>query len=83
VTAEPAAGPTPETVAAERAEAQQAEREVLTWDLYGQGVRELAQAVADSGFVPDVVLGIARGGLIPAGLTPDQVVDFNLVPKAP
>jgi NitT/TauT family transport system substrate-binding protein len=23
------------------------------------------------------------GGLIPAGLTPDQVVDFNLVPKAP
>ena len=42
-------------------------REVLTWELYGRGVRELAQVVADSGFVPDVVLGIARGGLIPAG----------------
>ena len=44
-----------------------APREVLTWEAYGTGVRELAQAVADSGFVPDVVLGIARGGLIPAG----------------
>ena len=44
-----------------------ADREVLTWELYGQASRELAQTVADSGFVPDVVLGIARGGLIPAG----------------
>lgn len=40
---------------------------MLTWEAYGVGVRELAQQVADSGFVPDVVLGIARGGLIPAG----------------
>lgn len=43
------------------------EREVLTWELYGRAGRELAHAVADSGFRPDVVLGIARGGLIPAG----------------
>lgn len=43
------------------------DREVLTWEEYGQAARELAQTVADSGFVPDVVLGIARGGLIPAG----------------
>ncbi|SIS14262.1 phosphoribosyltransferase [Williamsia sterculiae] len=43
------------------------EREVLTWELYGQAGRELARQVADSGFRPDVVLGIARGGLIPAG----------------
>lgn len=43
------------------------EREVLTWDLYGRAGRELAHVVADSGFRPDVVLGIARGGLIPAG----------------
>ena len=42
-------------------------REVLTWELYGTGIRELAQVVADSGFVPDIVLGISRGGLIPAG----------------
>ncbi|CAN5385725.1 phosphoribosyltransferase [soil metagenome] len=43
------------------------DREVLTWDLYGTAARELAQEVVDSGFVPDIVLGIARGGLIPAG----------------
>lgn len=43
------------------------EREILTWETYGTAVRGLAQAVADSGFVPDIVLGIARGGLIPAG----------------
>lgn len=43
------------------------EREVMTWDLFGRAGRELAQDVADSGFDPDIVLGIARGGLIPAG----------------
>jgi hypoxanthine phosphoribosyltransferase len=43
------------------------EREVLTWDLFGRASRELAQAVHDSGFAPDIVLGIARGGLLPAG----------------
>ncbi|HEY5821585.1 MAG TPA: phosphoribosyltransferase [Propionibacteriaceae bacterium] len=42
-------------------------REVLTYEGFGTSVRELAQSIADSGFVPDVVLGIARGGLIPAG----------------
>ncbi|MBC9225033.1 phosphoribosyltransferase [Aeromicrobium sp. 636] len=43
------------------------EREILTWQTYGTAIRELAQTVADSGFRPDIVLGIARGGLIPAG----------------
>lgn len=43
------------------------QREQLTWDLYGRAVRELAATIAADGFVPDVVLGIARGGLIPAG----------------
>lgn len=43
------------------------EREILTWEGYGAGVRELAQIIADDGFRPDIILGIARGGLIPAG----------------
>lgn len=43
------------------------ERETLTWSKYGDAVIELAQAVVDSGYEPDVVLSIARGGLIPAG----------------
>ena len=43
------------------------EREVLTWEMFGVAGRALAQQVADSDFAPDIVLGIARGGLIPAG----------------
>lgn len=39
------------------------EREVLTYDLFGTAVRDLAQAVVDDGFEPDIVLAIARGGL--------------------
>ncbi|GAB89950.1 phosphoribosyltransferase [Gordonia rhizosphera] len=43
------------------------DREILTWELNGTACRTLAQMVADDGFVPDIILGIARGGLIPAG----------------
>jgi uncharacterized protein len=43
------------------------EREVMSWDDLGIGSRDLAQAVADDGYVPDIVLGIARGGLLVAG----------------
>lgn len=42
-------------------------REVLTWDIYGRAVRELAAQVVDSGFQPDLILAIARGGLFVAG----------------
>ena len=40
-----------------------AEREVLTYEEFGTAVRELAQQVVDSGYEPDLVLAIARGGL--------------------
>lgn len=40
-----------------------ADREVLGWERFGTAVRELAQAVTDSGFAPDVVVAVARGGL--------------------
>ena len=43
------------------------EREVLTWELNGIACRQLAEHVAADAFVPDIILGIARGGLIPAG----------------
>ena len=41
--------------------------EVLTWPLYAEGAKALAQSVADDGFRPDLILSIARGGLIVAG----------------
>ena len=42
-------------------------REVMSWEELGRGARELATAARDDGFVPDLVLGIARGGLLVAG----------------
>jgi hypoxanthine phosphoribosyltransferase len=40
-----------------------ANRENLTWELYHRACRELAQRIADDDFVPDIIMGIARGGL--------------------
>src|SRR5436305_14824853 len=39
----------------------------MTWDDLGRGSRELAEAVAADGYRPDIILGIARGGLLVAG----------------
>ncbi|HVX42776.1 MAG TPA: phosphoribosyltransferase [Mycobacteriales bacterium] len=42
-------------------------REVLDWSDFGVGTRALAQQIADDGYQPDIVLAVARGGLLPAG----------------
>lgn len=39
------------------------DREILTYQLFGSAVHDLAQQVVDDGFEPDIVLAIARGGL--------------------
>jgi len=43
------------------------QREIMTWDMLGEATRSLSQMVADDGYEPDMILGIARGGLLPAG----------------
>ena len=43
------------------------DREVLGWHEFGEASRELAAQVYQSGFVPDMVVAIARGGLLLAG----------------
>src|SRR6059058_5492406 len=43
------------------------DREVMSWSDLGSGARMLARAVADDGYRPDMILGIARGGLLVAG----------------
>ena len=43
------------------------EREVMTWDELDSASRELARRVHDDGYRPDMVLAIARGGLLVAG----------------
>lgn len=47
--------------------AEPMEREILTWERFGDACRQLARHVGDSGYEPDVVLAVARGGLLPAG----------------
>jgi hypoxanthine phosphoribosyltransferase len=42
-------------------------REVMSWQDLGVGSRELAEQVYRDGYRPDIVLGIARGGLLVAG----------------
>ncbi|MFM6849869.1 MAG: phosphoribosyltransferase [Terrabacter sp.] len=43
------------------------DKEVLTWEGFGTAVRELATLVADSSFRPEILVAVARGGLIPGG----------------
>ena len=40
------------------------EREILSWERFGVASRGLAQLVHDDGYRPDLVLSIARGGLL-------------------
>ncbi|GAA3398264.1 phosphoribosyltransferase [Cryptosporangium minutisporangium] len=57
----------PETPANAEAASGETPREVLTWDLFGTASRELATQIAEDGYRPEIVLAIARGGLLPAG----------------
>src|SRR5690554_4977809 len=43
------------------------DRENLSWDGFGAATRDLARRIVASGFEPEVVVAIARGGLLPAG----------------
>jgi acetylornithine deacetylase/succinyl-diaminopimelate desuccinylase-like protein len=57
------------------------QREVMTWDDLGTGARELAETVAADGWVPDMILGIARGGLLVAGAIEVEPNATNVVPE--
>ena len=41
-------------------------RELMAWDDLGLGSRELAQSIYDDGYRPDMILAIARGGMLVA-----------------
>ncbi|WP_068429356.1 phosphoribosyltransferase [Piscicoccus intestinalis] len=43
------------------------EKEILTWERFGTCCRELARQIADSGFEPEVLIAVARGGMLPGG----------------
>lgn len=42
-------------------------REVMTWDGFGEAARQIAKEVHQSGFDPEIIVSVARGGLLPAG----------------
>ncbi|MBN9171039.1 MAG: phosphoribosyltransferase [Microbacterium sp.] len=44
-----------------------AEHEVLTWERFGAATRAVARAIVADGFAPEVVVAVARGGLLPGG----------------
>ena len=39
----------------------------MSWEELGGGARDLAAQILDDGYEPDLILGIARGGLLVAG----------------
>ena len=43
------------------------ERETLDYNIFGTAIRELAQTIKNSGYEPDIILSIARGGLLIGG----------------
>jgi len=42
-------------------------KEILTWEGFGEATQDLARTVVESGFTPDIIIAVARGGLLPAG----------------
>ena len=52
---------------AEPGSASTDEREIMTWADFGVASRDIAQMVADDGYEPDMILAIARGGLLIGG----------------
>ena len=44
-----------------------AEHEVLSWPQFGESSQQLAAEITASGYRPDLILAIARGGLFTAG----------------
>lgn len=43
------------------------DRENLIWEVFGEASRNLSEQIVESGWFPDLIVGVARGGLIPAG----------------
>lgn len=46
---------------------QRDDRETLTWPGFGEATRELTRDIVESGWIPDLIIAVARGGLLPAG----------------
>ncbi len=52
---------------------------IVTWEDVVSWNRELAEKIIDSGYQPDIIIGIARGGVIPARLLCDHLGVMDLL----
>ena len=43
------------------------DKEILTWEGFAGATHEMAVNIAESGYNPEIIIGVARGGMIPAG----------------
>ena len=52
----------------------------LTWDEIDEMLNKIAERVKESGFKPDVILGVSKGGIIPAAILSDRLgVDSDII----
>lgn len=47
---------------------QQGDKQVLSWQDLEKATDAIASQVGESGFVPSIIIAIARGGMVPAGI---------------
>jgi hypoxanthine phosphoribosyltransferase len=52
--------------------------ELISWDHFNQLSRELALKIKDSGYSPDIIIAIGRGGYMPARILSDYLDNMNL-----
>lgn len=52
--------------------------ELVSWDEFAQLARALGRNITESGFRPDMIVAIGRGGYMPARLLSDQLDVFDL-----
>ncbi len=52
---------------------------IVTWDEIADWCASLGRMVAESGFRPDSIIGMARGGWVPARLVCDELVAKSLI----
>jgi hypoxanthine phosphoribosyltransferase len=52
---------------------------LVTWDVAFSLSKEMARKIKSSGFKPDIVIGISRGGLVPARIVCDLLLQKDLV----
>ena len=47
--------------------------EILSWEAVARDARRLSHAIRQSGYMPDIIVAVTRGGLIPARIVSDYL----------